>query len=298
MAPTRDTHYPLFQTLINRLRPEILWHGYTNGDASWRHFHPMTPYNRLYLFLKGRAWVRHARDGKAQAWPEPERGRGEWVPLQPGAAYLLPSGHSWQLFAKGPFQKFFAHFRLEVWPGRDLFQGDAFRLPLKREHPHLEALAQQAAGGAAELLRFQSGFTALLASFIEEGSFSAGGPLDRDLLLALKYRSLFEAAEQSPFREWSFQAIATRLGRSLPSLSRSFRRDTGMTLTDFFRRRLARRAGDLLVFTDRSVREIAYDLGFEDEHYFSRFFRKASGMAPREWRQRKLAALQTGGEGA
>lgn len=291
MAHYRDTHYPLFQALINRLRPEILWHGFTRGDASWRHFHPDTPYNRLYLFLKGQAWVRHAADRSAQDFPDPEAIGSGWTLLSPGRAYLLPAGHCWQLWAKEAFEKFFVHFRLEVWPGRDLFQDAGETLPMKLDWPGVKALARSAAGGPADLLRFQSGMAQLLVSFLESARFPEGRPLENDLLLAQKYNAVFEAAEQTPFREWSFQTLAQRLGRSLPSLSRSFRRDTGMTLTDFFRLRLVRRAGDLLVLSDRSIREIASELGFEDEHYFSRFFRKASGVPPREWRKRNQEAL-------
>ncbi len=46
----------------------------------------------------------------------------------------------------------------------------------------------------------------------------------------------------------------------------------------------------LLMFTIRSVEDIAAETGFRDPAYFSRFFRKRVGAAPGEWRRQ-----QTGG---
>ena len=56
-----------------------------------------------------------------------------------------------------------------------------------------------------------------------------------------------------------------------------------------FERRLLE-AKRLLMFTIRSVEDIAAETGFRDPAYFSRFFRKRVGSAPGEWRRQ-----QTGG---
>ncbi|MEO1713481.1 MAG: helix-turn-helix domain-containing protein, partial [Bacteroidota bacterium] len=44
--------------------------------------------------------------------------------------------------------------------------------------------------------------------------------------------------------------------------------------------RIVLEAKRLLKYTDRSNQEVAYDLGFEDPAYFSRFFRKNTGLSP------------------
>jgi AraC family L-rhamnose operon transcriptional activator RhaR/AraC family L-rhamnose operon regulatory protein RhaS len=45
-------------------------------------------------------------------------------------------------------------------------------------------------------------------------------------------------------------------------------------------------ASRLLRSTDRSITDIAFDVGFSDSNYFSRQFRKAHGQSPREYRRR------------
>ncbi|MBN9216457.1 MAG: helix-turn-helix domain-containing protein [Mesorhizobium sp.] len=44
----------------------------------------------------------------------------------------------------------------------------------------------------------------------------------------------------------------------------------------------------LLLFTVRTVEDIAYEIGFDDPAYFSRFFRERTGEAPAAWRRRQL----------
>ena len=43
----------------------------------------------------------------------------------------------------------------------------------------------------------------------------------------------------------------------------------------------------LLLFTIRTVEDIAYETGFNDPAYFSRFFSHAVGMAPSDWRRER-----------
>ncbi|RWN45418.1 MAG: helix-turn-helix domain-containing protein [Mesorhizobium sp.] len=44
----------------------------------------------------------------------------------------------------------------------------------------------------------------------------------------------------------------------------------------------------LLLFTVRTVEDIAYEIGFDDPAYFSRFFRARVGEAPAAWRRKHL----------
>ena len=44
-------------------------------------------------------------------------------------------------------------------------------------------------------------------------------------------------------------------------------------------------AKELLSNTMLAVKEISYSLGFTDEHYFSTFFRKRTGITPLDYRK-------------
>ena len=49
--------------------------------------------------------------------------------------------------------------------------------------------------------------------------------------------------------------------------------------------RLVLEAKRQLAFSNRNVKEICYELGFEDPAYFSRFFRNHTGTSPHEFRE-------------
>jgi len=59
----------------------------------------------------------------------------------------------------------------------------------------------------------------------------------------------------------------------------------GKTAGDLIRDRVLLEAKRLLTNADISVAEIAYDLNFQDNSYFSRFFKKNVGLTPEEFRK-------------
>lgn len=69
------------------------------------------------------------------------------------------------------------------------------------------------------------------------------------------------------------------------SLSRAFRAALGCSPVQYMVRLRVQRAHELLQSTERSVTDIAFGLGYKDGNYFSRQFRAATGMTPREVRR-------------
>jgi len=64
-----------------------------------------------------------------------------------------------------------------------------------------------------------------------------------------------------------------------------FKQYTGIAPVQYQLDLKIRRAREMLVSTDRTIKEIAYDLGFQSIHYFSRLFKKKTGVAPSEIRK-------------
>ena len=73
---------------------------------------------------------------------------------------------------------------------------------------------------------------------------------------------------------------ATRLGISPKSLTKHFQKIGIQTPSDFIKNRIILEAKRKLIYTDFSVKEIAFDLGFNDPAYFTRFFTKATSFSP------------------
>ncbi|CAN5414662.1 helix-turn-helix domain-containing protein [soil metagenome] len=56
------------------------------------------------------------------------------------------------------------------------------------------------------------------------------------------------------------------------------------TITDMISERIVIEAKRELYLTSKPVKEIAYELGYEDEYYFSRFFKKNADISPQMYR--------------
>jgi AraC-like DNA-binding protein len=80
-------------------------------------------------------------------------------------------------------------------------------------------------------------------------------------------------------------AVADEIGFSLDHLNRLLRAECNRTVgTEISTARLER-ASKLLRTTEKSIGEIASDVGIDDQNYFGRWFRKATGQTPTHWRE-------------
>ena len=103
-----------------------------------------------------------------------------------------------------------------------------------------------------------------------------------DLARLRRFRQMIENRYA---QHWPIQRFARELGLSETSLNRLCRRLTGSTGFDLLQQRLALEARRQLIYAADSVSGIASALGFKDSAYFSRFFRRHSGVSPHEFRR-------------
>ena len=100
--------------------------------------------------------------------------------------------------------------------------------------------------------------------------------------LLQRFRELIE----QHYRTLHAPAEYARLLHMTPkSLARFTRAHFGRTMTEVIRERLLIDAKWELLHTLKPVKQIASELGFADELYFSRFFSKATGQAPTVFRE-------------
>lgn len=62
------------------------------------------------------------------------------------------------------------------------------------------------------------------------------------------------------------------------------KKETGKSAQKYIQLVTMARAKELLTDTDKTIGEIAYELGFNYPHHLSRIFRKVTGMTPNEYR--------------
>ncbi|MBD0404250.1 AraC family transcriptional regulator [Flammeovirga sp. EKP202] len=82
-----------------------------------------------------------------------------------------------------------------------------------------------------------------------------------------------------PTAEW----IANQLGVSHRYMRDTIKTETGKTAVDQINLYLVEEAKNLLLAPNASISETAYKLGFEYPQYFSRLFKKKTGLSPKEY---------------
>ncbi|QJB31667.1 helix-turn-helix transcriptional regulator [Chitinophaga oryzae] len=85
----------------------------------------------------------------------------------------------------------------------------------------------------------------------------------------------------------SINAIAEKLALSANSLYRIVKEYTGTSPKDYFINRLMAEAQRRLRYSNTSVKELAYELGFNDPDYFSRLFKKSTGKSASDFLPRQ-----------
>lgn len=87
------------------------------------------------------------------------------------------------------------------------------------------------------------------------------------------------------------EMLAKKLHCGRAKFFQIFKASTGLTPIDYGQRLRIDRAQELLLQTDKTITQIAFDCGFLSSQYFSSVFRKYSGCTPSEYRRSSKSRL-------
>jgi YesN/AraC family two-component response regulator len=83
----------------------------------------------------------------------------------------------------------------------------------------------------------------------------------------------------------SLSSLAESQGISSGYLSTVFKKETGKTVSEYIRDKRIKHAAHLLGTTHLQIQTVALHCGIMDVQYFSKLFKKATGMTPKEYRE-------------
>ena len=106
-----------------------------------------------------------------------------------------------------------------------------------------------------------------------------------DISEPFKLQKLKNLIETHYKTKHSASEYAELLNISPKALAKITKNHFNKTLTNLISERIIIEAKRELYLTNKSVKEIAYALGYDDEHYFSRFFKKKMDISPTLYRE-------------
>ncbi len=144
---------------------------------------------------------------------------------------------------------------------------------VRRLFPLLQEWVRQP-DGPMRRARVRAGLVALLMAVVESLAVPAARRRDRGINRVL---ALIEA---EPGGDLSVPRLAAVAKLSVPWFQARFRREVGMPPAEYVLRHRIARAAAWLRTTERSITDIAFDLGFSSTQYFATVFRRYQGRSP------------------
>ena len=285
--------------ILDRLKIELLNIEYYSAGREWNYRNVNNPYSRIYLVTEGFGVIKH---------------HGQTFELCPGRLYLIPCFSKIDMFCPDTFRHYYIHFTprietgldilsifdcryeaeaarhnvgpalferlLELNPDRQLFEYDArkpiYPKALDRAHRLDEKKSPAALLETNALLRL------LLAVFFADHDW----PKTHNMLHGLtRFGPVLDYIRQNLHRPITIQTLA-EIARLNPTyFSNLFSRHMGISPIQYINKRRIEEAQRLLLSDDQSLYQIANTIGFSDEYYFSRIFKKIVGIAPDHYRK-------------
>jgi AraC-like DNA-binding protein len=115
-----------------------------------------------------------------------------------------------------------------------------------------------------------------------------GQPARPEPAADLKLHAVLARMRRNVRYAWRVEELAALAGLSVPHFFRRFRKATGTTPLDWLRRERINEAKRRLSQSKEPIRTIAEELGYGDQFYFSRDFKKLAGLSPRHYRRQEI----------
>ncbi len=139
-----------------------------------------------------------------------------------------------------------------------------------------------------DIIISQLGTLLKYANRFYERQFLNRKELSNDLLEQFNQQleEYFESGKLQEIGIPSIEQIAEKMSVSQRYLSDTLKKETGKTTTEHLQLYLIDEAKNILLKPNKSISEVAYELGFEYPQYFSRLFKKKEGLSPSEYREK------------
>lgn len=265
-----DTYYYNYALCekMNKVQLLILSGGHARVEKGWQG-HVVSPaYSRLYYILDGEFSILSKE--------------GDIFPLTKGNCYLIPAGYSFDYDCDSFMEQVYFHVKLCDFDGIDLLKHCARPLvyPLETATDYVALIHTS---GIADSLKARQEICNSLFTFLEKYQIT----LEKNEY-TLQVQNAIRYIDSRLSIQLSITEIAANVYAAPSTLTRNFKRETGMTIGQYIDSSVMFKAEQMLLSSPKSVLEISESLGFCDQFYFARRFKEKFGVAPRDYRRMNI----------
>jgi len=260
------TNYEEWRTLHSCLELNLL--ELANARLVWQGRNSYS-FNRCFIVLAG--------DGEIHNHTEEQI-----LPLVPGTACFMPQNLDLSFNFRLGLNLLSIHFNAYILPGMDIFAGKTkcMAFPIAQEWRDECMALLPLTPNWQTFCHFESLLWKLLANLtsLDVEKFHEFSQLHA------KYEKILNYIHNNINATTSIQELCDMSGMNRDTLSRKFSRDFGISLKSFLMSKQISRAERYLLQTKMPIRDIAYEMKFSSEFYFSSFFKRLKGVTPSEFR--------------
>ena len=110
------------------------------------------------------------------------------------------------------------------------------------------------------------------------------GKLSRNMVRIISY------IDRLYFEDITLSSLSEKFGFSKSYIARLFKTELKTTSADYINRTRIANSCRLLLCSDKNICEISEAVGFKNQYYFTRIFKKEIGITPSEYKKRNLTA--------
>lgn len=184
-----------------------------------------------------------------------------------------------------PLEMINYHYHLTDMTGRPLYYH--VRLPLTFRPASLPLIHQRLlrwhdtwiTAGHAERVGISSHLHHLTATYLQDHAVATPTEDIDDAMYRLK-----QQLDSTFARHFDADWYAEKCQLSASQMNRRFRQAFGISPNQYWQQARLIHIQEVLANTDMPIQDIAARCGFTSAYYFSRWFRKMTGVSPRQWR--------------
>ena len=282
---------------VDDLRLLVLNVGYAVHNSDWNWKDVSSPFTRLYYVTDGHAQIR-MEDGVHD--------------LYPGKLYIVPSFTKHTNICNGHFEHYYIHIYEDVQSKSKIFEEYDFPFevaPHEGDSKLFQRLCELNPKGRLQqsnpksydnhstlienirinkTREFQDivesrGIVYILTSRFLEAARPKSSSKDERIRIALNY------IRKNIGNKIMVKDLADSTSLSMEHFIRLFKKETGETPIMYITRVKMERAMVLLATSNANIKSIALTLGYDDLSYFTRTFKRFSGVSPQQYRDRHQA---------